>query len=246
MKNNQKERFWEIDFLRGIAIIAMVISHLLYDLNYFKIYKTPLYSDPYLLFLYPVRIIFLVLVGLSLTLSYSKAKTILTKKQLHLKFVKRGFEIFGLGLLITIATWYYLHEGFIIFGILHCIGISIILVYPLIKYRFQNLILGIIILVLGFALNKMIFDFNWLLWLGFVPTGFYTLDYFPLLPWLGVVLIGMFLGNTFYKDGKRTFELKNLSQNIIAKFICLLGKHSLVIYLLHQLIIIAIIYLVFF
>lgn len=245
MRNNQKERFWEIDFLRGIAIIAMVISHILYDLNYFKIYKTPLYSDPFVLFLYPVRIIFLVLVGLSLTLSYSRAKETLTKKQIHFKFIKRGLEIFGLGLLITLVTWYYLNEGFIIFGILHCIGISIILAYPLIKYRVQNLVIGMTLIISGFILNTMIFDFNWLLWLGFVPTGFYTLDYFPLLPWLGVVLIGIFLGNTFYHGSKRKFELKDIPQNIAVKFMCYLGRHSLIIYLLHQLIIVAIIYLVF-
>ena len=224
----------------------MVISHILYDLNYFKIYRTPLYSDPFVLLLYPVRITFLILVGLSLTLSYSKAKKTLTKKQLHFKFITRGFEIFWLGLLITLVTWYYLNEGFIIFGILHCIGLSIILSYPLIKYRIQPLIIGIIIISLGVILHTMIFDFNWLLWLGFIPTRFYTLDYFPLFPWLGVVLIGIFLGNTFYQDGKRKFKINDMSKNIIIKFICFLGRYSLTIYLLHQLIIIAIIYLIFF
>ena len=246
MKIKPAERLWEIDFLRGIAIIMMIIYHLIFDLNYFKIYATDIYSAPVLIFLYPIGTAFLLLVGISLTLSYSRAQKTLAKKQLQLKFLKRGMGIFGLGLIITLATWIYLKEGFIIFGILHCIGISIILAYPLIKYKFKNLIIGMILITLGIILRSLTFDFNWLLWLGFVPSGFYTLDYFPLLPWFGVVLIGIFIGNAVYEDNKRKFKLKDLSQNIAIRFMCFLGRHSLVVYLLHQLIIIAIIRLIFF
>ena len=245
MEKKLKERFWEIDFLRGIAIIMMVIYHIIFDLNYFEIYATDLYSAPVLIFLYPIGTTFLLLVGISLTLSYSKAQKTLAKKQLQLKFLKRGLIVFGLGLIITLATWICLKEGFIIFGILHCIGVSIILAYPLIKYRFENLIIGMILIIIGILLRTMRFDFNWMLWLGFIPSRFYTLDYFPLLPWLGVILLGIFIGNTLYKDNNRKFKLKDISQNIAIRFMCFLGRHSLIIYMLHQLIIIAIIYLFF-
>ena len=223
----------------------MMTYHVIFDLNYFKIYATDLYSASILIFLYPIGAMFLLLVGISLTLSYSRAQKTLVKRQLQLKFLKRGLGVFGLGLIITFVTWIYLKEGFIIFGILHCIGISIILAYPLIKYRSQNLIIGTILIILGILLRTIRFDFNWLLWLGFIPSRFYTLDYFPLIPWFGVVLIGISLGNTFYQDNKRKFKLKDLSQNIAVRFMCFLGRHSLIIYLLHQLIIIAIIHLIF-
>ncbi|MDH7516970.1 MAG: heparan-alpha-glucosaminide N-acetyltransferase [Candidatus Thermoplasmatota archaeon] len=245
MKNKPIERFWEIDLLRGIAIIMMIIYHIIFDLNYFKIYKTAIYSAPMLIFLYPIGAMFLLLVGISLTLSYSRAQKNLTKKQLQLKFLKRGLWVFCLGLIITLVTWFYLKEGFIIFGVLHCIGVSIILAYPLIKYRFENLVIGVILILLGVLLRTMRFEFSYLLWLGFIPSSFYTLDYFPLLPWFGVVLLGVFLGNTFYKDNERKFKLNDISQNIVIRFMCFLGRHSLVIYLLHQLIIIAVIHLIF-
>jgi len=237
------KRFWEIDSLRGIAVVMMIVFHMLYDLNYFNIYKLELYSGFFLWFFYPFAIVFLLLVGVSLTLSYSKASKKLTKKQLQLKYIKRGLKIFGLGLIITLVTMIYLREGFIVFGVIHCIGISIILAYPFLKFRYQNLVLGIILVILGLILKNYTFDFYWFFWLGFIPSNFYTVDYFPLLPWFGVVLIGIFLGNSLYPNYKRRFHLKDLSGFIFIRFICFLGRNSLIIYFIHQPILIGLIHL---
>ena len=244
MKKNPSERFWEIDFLRGIAILLMIVYHLVFDLNYFSLYTTDLDSLPVLLFLYPISTTFLLLVGISLTVSYSRAQQKLSKRHLPLKFLKRGAGVFGLGLIITIVTWVYPHNGFIMFGVLHCIGLSILLAYPFIRFRNLPLILGVLCIILGVFLRIIVVvDFPWLLWLGFVPTHFYTLDYFPLLPWFGVVLIGIFLGNSLYQDNTRKFSLKDHSQLFVSRGLCFLGRHSLVIYLLHQLIIVGLLYL---
>jgi uncharacterized membrane protein len=82
-----------------------------------------------------------------------------------------------------------------------------------------------------------------LLWLGFVPYNFYTLDYFPIFPWFGLVLIGIFLGNKFYQDGKRGFKLPDLSGSFIVDLLGTLGRNSLAIYLVHQPIIVATLFL---
>ena len=240
---NDTKRFWEIDSLRGIAVTMMIIFHILYDLNYFNILKLDLYSGIFLLAFYPFAVVFLLLVGVSLTLSYSRASKKLAKKPLLSKYLKRGLKIFGFGLLTTLATWFYLQEGFIVFGVLHCIGISIILAYPFLQLRYQNLLLGTLLILAGIILKNLTFDFHWLLWLGFKPTNFYTVDYFPLLPWFGVVLIGIFLGNTLYPNYKRKYHLKDHSNLILIRFICLLGRNSLIIYFLHQPILIIIIHL---
>jgi len=222
----------------------VIVFHILYDLNFFGIYKMELYSGLSLIFVYLVGTLFLLLVGISLTLSYSKAKNNLTKKQLQLKYLKRGLGIFGLGLLITFATWIYLAgKGFVVFGVLHCIGISIILAYPFLRFRYQNLVLGATLISAGIILKNFTFDFNWLLWLGFTPYNFYTVDYYPLLPWFGVVLIGIFLGNSLYQNNMRKFNLKDHSQFIIVRFACFLGRHSLIIYLIHQPILVGFIHL---
>ena len=245
VKHKNAHRFWEIDVLRGIAIIMMILYHFLFDLNFLKNYQIPLHSLPLLLFLYPIGTLFLLLVGISLTLSYNKAQEVLTQKQTQWKFIRRGLSIFGAGMLVTLATWIYLPNGFIIFGVLHCIGISIILAYPLLRYRVSNLILGVSFIAIGVFLQTIVIGFPWLLWLGFIPANFYTLDYFPILPWFGVVLIGIYLGNTLYPNRKRRYQIKDLSKNILIRVLCFLGRHALIIYLLHQLILVGIIYLFF-
>jgi uncharacterized membrane protein len=235
-------RFWEIDFLRGIAVIMMIIFHLLYDLNYFDIYKIDLFSGYFLIYLNFGATIFLLLVGISLSLSYSRSNKSLAKKELQSKYIFRGLKIFALGLVITLVSWLYLTEGFVIFGVLHCIGLSIILAYPFLRFRYLNLALGSVLIFVGIVLKNFTFDFNWLIWLGFSPSQFYTIDYFPLLPWFGVVLIGIFLGNVLYPNFKRMFKLRELGQQKAVSMFCFLGRYSLIIYFIHQPILLALIY----
>lgn len=243
MKINYEQRFWEIDFVRGIAIIMMILFHLLYDLNFFNIYKINLYSGYFLLFAYIGGTIFISLVGISLSLSYSRIKRTFSKKQILFKNLLRGLKILGLGMIITLVSWLYLKQGFIIFGVLHCIGLSIILSYPFLRLRYLNLFFGIILILCGVILKNYIFNFYWLIWLGFTPYTFYTVDYYPLLPWFGVVLVGLFLGNTFYPNYKRKIIIKDFSSIAPLRILTFLGRNSLIIYLLHQPILIGILYL---
>ncbi len=238
MTKNKKERFWEIDFLRGIAIIMMIIYHIIFDLYFLDTLKINLHSLELRLFLYPIGTIFILLVGLSLTLSYSRIKKTLSEKEICFRFIKRGLTIFGLGLLLTVVTFLFIGPGFIVFGVLHCIGICIVFSIPFINYRFANLFIGIILVIIGILLRTMVFDFSYLVWLGFIPRGFCTIDYFPLLPWFGVVLIGIFIGNALYHDHKRSFYINDFSKFGFVQFFCFLGRNSLVIYFVHQPIII--------
>lgn len=246
----KEKRFWEIDFLRGIAIIMMIIFHFLYDLVYFGGYGFDIWSGFWLFFARTTALIFIFLVGISLTLSYSRAtRAKLTKRRrinLPLKYIKRGLRIFGYGLLITAATFLFLENGVIVFGILHFIGVAIILAYPLIRYSYSNLVLGIVFIAAGFYLSSFTLNFSWLLWLGLKQAGFYTLDYFPIFPWLGVVLIGLFAGNILYKDYKRRFRIREIGSLQVIKQLCYIGRHSLLIYLIHQPVLIALLYMFVF
>jgi len=241
------QRFWEIDFLRGIAIIMMVLYHLLYNLHYFAHFNVNVYSGFWMYFARTTATIFIFLVGVSLSISCSRAKLFssgATKEmRLFLKFLRRGLKVFSWGLIITLVTRIFLGKAFIIFGILHLIGISIILAYPFLKLRYWNLLIGALCIFLGAYLKGFSFDFYWLSWLGFRPAQFYSVDYFPLLPWFGVVLFGIFFGNIFYADYSRKFQLVEFSSLSGVKLLCFLGKHSLLIYLLHQPLMIAVFYL---
>ncbi|MHC1567810.1 MAG: heparan-alpha-glucosaminide N-acetyltransferase [Candidatus Syntropharchaeia archaeon] len=230
-------RFWEIDSFRGLAILMMILFHLVYDLNYFAMSSFDLYSGFWWGFARATASIFVFLVGVSLTLSYSRRKRNLN----NLYYLKRGSKIFGWGLIITMVTWIFSRESFIIFGVLHFIGISIVLSLPFLRFRFRNLFLGILLIIAGFYIKNLFFHSYWLIWLGIHPPRFYTLDYFPLLPWFGVVLIGLFFGNSFYPGGKRWFSLPDLSNLFPLKTLSFLGRHSLFIYLVHQPILIALV-----
>lgn len=242
MNKKSFKRFWEIDVLRGIAIVMMIVFHFLYDLNYFNIYRLSLYSGYFLIYVYLIGIFFFLLVGISLTLSYNTVKENLSIRQIQLKYIFRGLKIFCLGLLITLISFVILEEGYIIFGVLHCIGISIILAYPFLNFRYLNALIGFFLIFIGLILKNFTFDFIYLVWLGVKPAQFYTIDYFPLLPWFGVVLIGIFIGNILYPKHNRSFILKDLSGIKTIRFFSFLGRHALIIYFIHQPILLTVIY----
>ena len=140
----------------------------------------------------------------------SSATTVLLRNRsgsaLAKKFLLRGAGIFSLGLLVTAATWLYLGEGFIIFGILHLIGVSVMLSPLFFRFRRYNLIIGSCCILAGFFLTG-IYGPWWLLPFGIHPAGFTSVDYTPLFPWFGVVLIGIGIGNFLYKGGVRQFAV---------------------------------------
>jgi len=246
MKDLNK-RFWEIDVLRGLAIMLMVIYHLIFDLTYFGIFSFNLSSGFLWWFARAVAFIFLFLVGVSLTLSYTRSQLKGIRQEngaLFPKYLKRGVKIFSLGLLVTLATWMFIPEDFIVFGVLHFIGMAIVLEYPFLNKKYLNLVLGFIFIIAGFILAQFPVSYSWLLWLGLKPAGFITVDYFPLFPWLGVVSLGIFTGKILYPGYKRRFHLPNLSKNPSIEIFSFMGRHSLLIYLLHQPLLIMILYLI--
>jgi uncharacterized membrane protein len=238
------KRFWEVDSFRGIAIILMLVSNFVTDVAFFGVYSIDIYSGFWPLFARVVVSMFLLLVGASLTLSYSRVGG-RPLREVHRKYFLRGLKIFSWGMLITALTLVFLKQGFIWFGVLHLIGIGIILAHFLLRYRFLNLFCGILIVLIGIYLQTLAFDFSFMLWLGMRPVGFFSVDYVPIFPWFGMILIGMFLGNTLYPKGKRCFTLPDSSRNPLVRALSFLGRNSLLIYLVHQPVIIVLFWLLF-
>lgn len=225
-------RFIELDILRGCAIAIMIFFHLLWDLDYFGIvslnngmYQSNRYFPP----------IFFLLVGICLAISASKKQTP-NERAKHL-FI-RGSWIFSLGVALTALTLFILPEKPILFGVLHCIGLSIILSVPFLKFKSYNIVFAIAIILMGIVVESFTVKNPTILHLaiGFHQAGIwdYTIDYFPLLPWFGVILIGIAVGDFLYKDNKRRFKIPDLSKYKPATIFSWLGQHSLIIYLLHQ------------
>jgi uncharacterized membrane protein len=230
-------RLWQVDAARGIAVLMMIAFHFLFDLWYFAGLRIVLDSGFWLLFARTTLIIFLLLVGVSLSLSHGRVKGKLSQSEMAKKYLKRGLRIFGWGLIITAITFAAFPSSAIWFGVLHLIGLSIIFAIPVLSHRKTALAVGIMLILVGFFLSQITFSFPWLLWFGLMPQGFYTFDYVPVLPWSGVVLVGLFLGSLV--AGMNATKLpKNASP------FCFLGRNSLLIYLIHQPVLVGLILLI--
>ena len=232
------KRYWEIDSLRAIAIFMMVTFHTLYQLDYFDIYSVNVHSGFWWWFARVTAGTFVFVVGISLSISYAKSPKIS-------RFLLKGLKVFVWGLAITLVTWIFMRDEYVIFGILHFIGTAIILGYFFIRFRFLNLALGVACIATGVYLHGLNFSFRWLLWMGFTPQAFRTADYIPLLPWFGVVLLGIFCSKLLYPGGKRRFKIPE-SYNPVTRSLCFLGRHSLLIYIIHQPILLAILLALFY
>jgi uncharacterized membrane protein len=237
------ERLWEIDSLRGIAIILMVASNFVTDVAYFGISGMSIYSGFWLVFARVVVSMFILLAGISLTLSYSRVRN-KKPREIRRKYFYRGLKILGLGMIITLVTWAFISQGFVLFGVLHLIGFSIIFGQFMVKRSRLSLLLGISFILAGLFLQAFAFTLPWLVWLGLRPEGFYSVDYVPVIPWFGLFLVGMFLGNVLYPEGKRRFKIRDSDSRLLAP-LRFLGRNSLVIYFLHQPVLIAALWLSF-
>lgn len=237
-------RWWEIDAARGVAIIMMATFHLMWDLWYFGVLPNiTLYAGFWKYFQRTTAITFLVLVGVSLTVSYRRARRqAKTGTPVFFRFLWRGLRILGLATALSLIVW-GAGLGYIHFGVLHLIGVAVILAYPLLGQRWLNLLLWAVFFIAGSSIQAMRVDFSWLVWLGLRPPGYAPNDYFPLIPWFGVVLLGVFAGNTLYHDDSRLFQLPDLSDTRPVRLLQFLGRHSLLIYLIHQPILLAILWI---
>ncbi|NLK22408.1 MAG: DUF1624 domain-containing protein [Epulopiscium sp.] len=221
------KRIWEIDFLRGIALILMMIFHLLYDLNDFFNIPIPSWNGFWYYEGKVSAILFMLLAGISSTFSKNN--------------FKRGLRVFIIGMGLTIVTYLIMPSEYIRFGILHLMGVGMIIyhfirVIPII----HTSILSIFIIILGYIFSNINMSTWLLIPLGITDRNFVSMDYYPLFPWLAVFLTGSITGRILYKE-KRSILQKTYGNDPVT----FLGRHSLMVYLIHQPVILLILYLIF-
>jgi len=221
----RRSRFWEIDLLRTNAIVVMIAYHTILLIDYFGIRQTTQYLYPWFyLWFTGGGGTFIFLAGVSITIAYSRSNK-------FSPFVRRGLQIFAMGLGITLVTWLIPGPDYVQFGVLHFFGLAFMLAPLFLRFRFINLILGIALMIVGFQLRHIYFDVPWLFWLGLKPQGFGSImDYMPLLPWFGLFLAGMFFGKILYPQGNRRFSIPDFNNRFVSA-LTLAGRHPLGIYL---------------
>jgi uncharacterized membrane protein len=243
------DRYDEIDAARGIAVLMMILYHALFDLAFFGIFPVTVLTGFWRYFAFATASLFLLIAGVSLTISHARAVQGLSYDpnptvRVVGKYLRRGAGIFACGLLVTLATWLYLGGGFVVFGILHLIGVSIMLSPLFFRFRQGNIVIGALVIAAGIALAVSgISGPDILLPLGMHSALFYSVDYTPLFPWFGVVLVGLGIGERIYPGGSRAFPAPQIPRVIDAP-LTFLGRHSLIIYLVHQPVIILLLHFI--
>lgn len=230
-----RKRIWEIDFLRGVAIILVVGYHLLFDLGEFVGIKkffgwsTDLSSVAWIIAQHVFAGLFVLLSGTSSTLTRSN--------------VRRGLRLLAVSLAVTVVTYIFDPASAIYFGILQCLAVAMLLYGAAFEKAgavacavWGTLVLGLAA-VLPILRRMPALRTDWLLPFGLTSPSFSSFDYFPLVPWLGIFLIGAALGKSVYAP-KRSL----LPWRLPPTFVNWAGRHSLWIYILHQPIIMGVLY----
>lgn len=216
----QSRRFIELDIWRGLAVIGMVVFHGVYILNYFGVVSQQLFQGGWELFGNFVRFSFLLLVGISMAISYrngiSRGETIF---EIRRRQIKRSLIVAFAALLVTVFTFIFFPEGYVRFGILHLIAVSIFVLSFVVERRYRALIIGISIFIIGQF-------FVWPIFAG-------ALDSFPIFPWMSLPALGIFIGYFLYGWLQRNPLDEDLARFPLLVPVVFLGRHALKTYVLH-------------
>lgn len=245
----QARRINYLDFFRGISIINMIIYHTLYDLKY--IFQQDVdFFDIHSWFYYQQYIVISFIFISGISANYSK------------KLLQNSLRFFIISLLITFVTKVFISSEVIYFGVLHFLSLSMLSIW-----LYQNVngkreernkkfgkefflfLLHLLLFVLYQYFGKSaLYDsfysilsplpFSFVI--GFASATFFSADYVPFLPWIFLSFSGYFFGMGLRKVN---FDFKMDCR--IGEFLKLLGRNSLKIYLLHQIIICAVLYIIF-
>ncbi len=248
-----RERVRYIDFFRGLAIINMIIYHTLYDLKYiFLVHMNFFNLESFYFYQQYICISFIFLSGVSS--NYSS------------KLLKNGIKLFVISLIITCITIFFSKGMEIYFGVLHFLSIGMILIWLYHTYIKKNRIysekkhnLLFILTLMVFVLVKLSvdnMDFIYMFFydifsnipfsfiIGFPKPEFYSSDYFPIIPWIFLMFSGYFFSRSIFHK-KINAKFNEITFFNYLSFIEYIGKHSLIIYVLHQVIIYFALYLIF-
>lgn len=245
-KRIHNRRIHFFDEWRGLAILLMVFYHAAYDVVEIFGVQWPLFHSYGMhLFQQGIAGSFIFISGVSCRFSHNNRR--------------RGIIAFALGMLLTVVTLLVIPSQRVMFGILHLLGISILIfsfarpildkIHPAVGFLLMLFCYACTMYlpdgVLGIppfaaALPKQLYEIGYLFPIGFSSPQFFSSDYFPIIPWLFFFLTGSYFG-VFAKNNALPGYFYRQHFKCLSK----IGRYSLWIYLLHQPIIYGILLLVF-
>lgn len=225
-----------IDAARGVALLAMVIYHSAWDISFFNLAPIDAVNSPFWRnFAHGIASSFLFLVGVSLVLASHGGMN-------WKSWGKRLAMVSAGAAAVTLSTWVTNPGQFIFFGILHCIALGSILALPFLNtppFRspwWVAALAGVGVVALPFVWTSSLFSHGPLIITGLADIIPNTADWVPLFPWFGAVLLGIAAAKLCMAWFPTTAAGRWRDQGRIGKTLTFAGRHSLIIYLTHQIV----------
>ncbi|UYN99264.1 MAG: DUF1624 domain-containing protein [Devosia sp.] len=234
--NMNRPRLPVIDIVRGVAIVAMVIYHLCWDLSYFRIIPVDVGYDPgWVVFARSILFAFMAMVGVGLVLGHGDGVR-------WARFWRRWAFVAGGALIITVSTLFTFPDSFVYFGVLHAIALCSVLALPfLFTPVWLTALVAAIFVGLPFVYSDPAFNQVPLSWIGFWQVPPLTNDLVPVFPWFGVVLLGA-VAMRLLRGSPAEQRLAAVKPRArLWRILGWLGRWSLVIYLVHQPVLLAVV-----
>ena len=213
----------------------MVCFHIVFDLQMFG--YLPFGTTLHPVFYWHARLVagsFLFLAGVSLWLAHGQGIR-------WPAFWRRWIKLVAAAALVTVATYVALPEYFVYFGILHCIAASSLIgLFALRLPAAAVAVLGAVIIVASYILPDPAFNAPLLRFIGLATEPAMTVDFEPLFPWVGPFLLG--LASAKWASARGLLHRLALPDTPALRRLALPGQHSLMVYVVHQPILIALIW----
>ena len=207
-------RIAELDSLRATALVMMLVSNFVTDLDYFGLIEV-VKGDKWWWLARATAFLFVSISGISYFLAHKKEYN-------FMKTFNRTKRLIFWAFAFTIITYIFEPSAYVRFGVLHLLALASIVAFPLARRPTYALTVGIFLLVIPLSSNSL------LVWIGLQETGTFAVDYFPLKPWLGVFFIFLAFASKIYPEGKPLFNFKWPERWLW------FGKNTLTIYVIHQ------------
>ena len=226
-----------LDALRGLALVWMTVYHFCFDLNHFGFIRQNFYEDPlWTLQRTAIVSLFLFTAGVGQALAVQGG-------QGWPRFWRRWAQIAGCAALVSLGSWWMFPKSWISFGVLHGMAVMLLLARAALARRWLQgwvpWVVGLALIAAAPLLGAWLasqattplaaaLDSRWLNGLGVVTHKPVTEDYVPLLPWLGVLLLGVGAG--------QALPPARLARPVgaLGRTLAVLGRWSLSYYMLHQ------------
>lgn len=233
-KPTNPNRLLPIDMARTLALLGMVAFHLRFDLVIFGLLPPETTATPF--FYWHARVVagsFLFLAGLSLWLAHGRGL-------IWTGFLARLLRLIAAAALVSVATYIALPQAWIFFGILHSIALCSVLALPFLRApAIVTLAAGAAVIAAAQILPEILqWNAPLLRWVGLQTLPTETMDMEPVFPWFGMLLLGLGTGRAL----NRIWPRLRMRATPLARALAWPGQHSLAIYLLHQPVLLALVW----